>query len=132
MVIPRFISQAMQGEPLTIYGDGQQTRTFCSVHDVVRAVELLCNSSEIQSQVFNIGASGKVTIQNLAEKVIDTMQSSSTLEFIPETDLPAGFDDIRHSCPDIQKIYMKVGWEPEISLDEILNSAISDLLKSIK
>jgi UDP-glucose 4-epimerase len=129
MVIPRFISQAVCGEPLTVYGDGHQVRTFCSVHDVVRAVWMLCNAEDMCGGIFNIGAEGTITIQELAAKIVKLAQSTSVIEYIPESSLPAGFDDTNYRCPDIRKIFRAVGWKPEKSLDEILETALHDYIQ---
>jgi len=133
MVVPRFIKQALEGSPLTVYGDGQQSRCFCDVEDVVRAMIALVNSPEAIGEVFNIGSNQLITIENLAKKVLAILKdeftaSGSLLKNIPYSEVYAeGFEDIRQRQPDISKIAKFVGWKPEISLDEILRKIIKSL-----
>jgi UDP-glucose 4-epimerase len=134
MVIPRFVQQAMRGEPLTIYADGRQTRCFCNVADTVRALSLLMESPRAVGQVFNIGSQEEVTILNVAERVLQLVDKNKThskssgegrLRFIPyEEAYEAGFEDMRRRVPDISKIHQFVGWEPQLRLDSTLQSII--------
>jgi len=134
MVVPRFIKQALDGVPLTIYDDGQQSRCFCDVDDVVRAMMALVSCPQAVGEVFNIGSNELICIEDLAKKVLKIVTaefrpSSSTLKNIPYSEVYAeGFEDIRHRQPDISKIKKWVGWEPKTPLDEILRKIIKSFL----
>jgi UDP-glucose 4-epimerase len=132
MVVPRFVGQALRGKPLTVYGDGQQTRCFCNVQDVVRAIIGLAGCPEAAGQVFNVGSTEEVTILGLAEKVlhaVDTLgvqpptvrTQDERIMFVPyEEAYEAGFEDMRRRVPDVSKIKALTGWEPQLSLEETL------------
>jgi UDP-glucose 4-epimerase len=126
MVIPRFVRQALAGEPLTVYGDGLQTRCFCNVRDVVRAVLLLIENDAAEGQVFNIGSTEEISMRDLAERVKSQCKSSSDITFIPyEKVYSVGYEDMRQRVPDIEKIKGAVGWQPEISLTQTLDEIIA-------
>jgi UDP-glucose 4-epimerase len=126
MVIPRFVSQALRGEPIEVYGDGQQTRCFCDVADVVSAVVRLAEHPAALGQVFNIGSSEEVTIADLARQVIDLTNSPSVLTFIPYDQAYApGFEDMRRRVPNLDKIRNLIGFEPHHSLQDILERVIA-------
>ena len=121
MVVPRFINAALKNEPLSVYGSGDQIRCFCHVYDAVRALLLVIDSDKAIGQVFNIGNNQEVSIMELAKKVIEVTGSSSEIEQIPyEKAYPAGFEDMQRRVPDISKIKQVLGWEPAISLDQII------------
>lgn len=125
MVIPRFVEQAVAGQPLTVYGDGTQTRSFCYVEDVVRGILDLSVHPNAAGEVFNIGSSGEITIKGLAERVIELSDSPSKIVFIPYEEAYAeGFEDMQRRVPDIQKIKRWTGFEPGTPLDEILRRVI--------
>jgi len=125
MVIPRFVDQALSGCPLTIYGDGLQTRTFTYVKDVVNALMALMSSEDTVGEVFNVGGIEEITIRELAEKIISLTASSSTIEYIPyEKAFGKDFEDMLRRVPGIEKIKKTIGYEPETSLDEILRQII--------
>jgi UDP-glucose 4-epimerase len=127
MVIPRLVRQAIANEPLTVFGDGQQSRCFCHVTDVVRALVGLLDRDDAAGEVFNIGASEEVTIRELAERVIERSKSSSTVSLVPYSDAyAAGFEDMRRRVPDTAKIREFMDWRPRRSLDDILDDAIAD------
>jgi len=127
MVIPRFVRQALAGEPLTVFGDGQQSRCFCNVRDVVRAVLLLIENPDAEGQVFNIGSTEEIGMRALAELVKSRTGSSSELTFIPyQNAYNGGYEDMRQRIPDIQKIRRATGWQPEISLVQTLDEIIAD------
>jgi UDP-glucose 4-epimerase len=126
MVIPRLVRQALRHEPLTIYGDGSQSRCFCDVADVVRAIDALAQSAAAVGQVFNIGSNEEVSIAELARQIIDLTGSRSTLQFVPyEEAYGPGFEDMQRRVPDIQKIRQAIGWQPSRSLSQILERVIA-------
>lgn len=129
MVIPRLVQQALAGQPLTVYGNGQQSRCFCHVSDVVRAVLAVLHEPKAEGDVFNIGSSEEVTILQLAERVIEAAGSSSTVRLVPYEDAykDRGFEDMRRRVPDTTKIRDLVGWTPTYSLDQILSEVIEDI-----
>lgn len=121
MVIPRFVSQALRGEPITVYGDGTQSRCFCDVSDAVEAIAGLAQHAQAPGQVFNIGSSEEVTIRELAERVKVVTESCSQIEYTPYTEAYAlGFEDMRRRVPDTSRIQELLGWQPQLSLDQIL------------
>lgn len=126
MVLPRFVNQALRGEPVTVYGDGAQTRCFCHVSDVVQAmVALLDHSATGSGQIFNIGSDHEVTITGLAEQVIEQADSTSAIRHLPyDRAYPEGFEDLRRRVPDISKIRDAFGWAPSVLLPQILNDMI--------
>ena len=126
MVIPRFVLQALANEPITVYGDGSQSRCFCNVRDVVAAVLGLVDHPAAVGQVFNVGSREEVTIQELAEKVRARSGSSSKLVYIPYNQAYAvGFEDMQRRVPDLRKIRTLLGWEPRIPLDATLDEIIA-------
>lgn len=121
MVIPRFVGQALRGEPITIYGDGTQRRCFCDVADAVRAIIGLGAHPEAPGRVFNVGSQEEVTIQQLAERVRAVTGSSSELRFVSYEEAYApGFEDMQRRVPDTTRIRELIGWQPEIPLAETL------------
>jgi len=125
MVIPRFVEQALSNEPVTVYGDGQQTRSFCYVEDTVRAIVGLVEAPEAVGKIFNIGTEETVTIENLAKKVIELTKSKSEIVCVPyEKAFDGGFEDMRHRVPDISKVRDLIGYQPRYSLDMILQRII--------
>ena len=125
MVIPRFVEQALSGKPLTVYGDGKQTRSFCHVADAVEAIVTLSEKPEAVGQIFNIGSPSAITIEDLAKKVIMLTGSKSEMVYVPyEKAYERGFEDMQHRIPDISKIHRLTGYEPQYSLDTILRGVI--------
>ena len=121
MVVPRFVQAAIRGEPITIYGDGRQTRCFCHVGDVVRALIELPQHPQAAGQVFNIGSTEEVSIHELAQRVQDRSASGSELRLLPYDEAYAkGFEDMRRRVPSIEKIRHLIGWQPTKNLDEII------------
>ena len=121
-------SPALAGKPLQVYGDGGQSRCFCHVADVVRALLALLDEPAAIGEVFNIGSRRLVTIQELAELVIDRLGSSSRIEFIPyEQAYAEGFEDMRRRRPDTGKIRRLVGWSAEIPLETIIDDVAASL-----
>ena len=128
MVIPRFVGQALRGEPITVYGDGTQSRCFCDVSDAVEAIIGLAQHPEAPGQVYNIGGSEEVTIRELAERVKVVSESGSEIVHIPYTEAYArGFEDMRRRVPDTSRIQALLGWRPQLSLDQILVRVRDDL-----
>ncbi len=126
MVIPRLAQQAVHGRPLTVFGDGRQSRCFCHVLDVVAALVGLLDHPDAIGQVFNVGSSEEVTILDLAQRIIDRT-GKSTVEFIPyEQAYAEGFEDMRRRVPDTTKLRRLTGWEPSRTLDDILDDALAD------
>ena len=121
MVLPRFVNAAISNQPLTVYGDGTQSRTFCSVKDVVDALVLLMNSKESIGQAFNIGSTNEITITELAQKVIKLTNSTSEIVYKKHSEVFGDhFEEPHRRVPDISKIKKIVGWQPKQSLDEVL------------
>ena len=120
MVVPRFMRQALRGEPISVYGDGEQSRCFCHVADTVRAVAALLDEPEATvGEIYNIGATEEITINQLAQRVIEEANSTSQIEHIPYSEAYApGFEDMRRRVPDIRKLHAAIGWQPEQSLDQ--------------
>jgi UDP-glucose 4-epimerase len=130
MVLPRFVKAAITNQPLTVYGDGTQSRTFCSVMDVVDALVLLMDSKESIGQAFNIGSTNEITITELAQKVISLTNSTSEIVYKKHTEVFGDhFEEPQRRVPDISKIKMAVGWQPKTSLDEVIVE-IAEYLKT--
>jgi UDP-glucose 4-epimerase len=125
MVLPRFVQAALRDEPIAIHGDGKQSRCFCHVSDVVRALSALPKQSRAIGQVYNIGSTEEVSILELARRVKELTESRSDLRLVPYDQAYAkGFEDMRRRVPSIDKIYQLMGWRPTKSLDEILQLTI--------
>jgi UDP-glucose 4-epimerase len=125
MVVPTFVKQALTGRPITIHGDGRQTRCFADVSDVVRALVALMDHPGAVGEVFNIGSDEEVTIQSLAERVKALTQSASEIVRIPyEQAYGQGFEDMPRRVPDITKVERLIGYRPTRSLDQILQAVI--------
>lgn len=125
MVVPRFVRQALYGEALTVYGDGNQSRCFADVADVISAVTKLADHPNAIGQVFNIGNTEEITILQLAQRVLSLTGSISKIEFIPYDDAYApGFEDMYRRVPSIEKIHKLIGYSPRFSLDETLQRVI--------
>ena len=125
MVIPTFVRQALAGQPITVFGDGTQSRSFTYVGDVVRAVVALIQEPRAVGQVFNIGNSGEITMTDLAVKIKAMTGSASEIVTIPyDQAYEAGFEDMPRRVPDISRIKALVGYEPAVQLDETLRRVI--------
>jgi len=125
MVLPRFVQQALRGEPLTVYGDGTQTRCFCHVKDVVLALVRLMDYPQARGQVFNIGNAEEVSIRRLAERVIELTGSESTIRLVPfEEAYGPDFEDMQRRVPDLSKIQKAIGYAPRYTLDDIIRDII--------
>ena len=127
MVIPRFVSQALRNDPVTVYGTGEQTRCFCFVGDVVKGMVDLCNQPRAFGRVFNLGGFEEVSMKSLAERIISAAGSSSRLEFIPyDVAYEEGFEDMQRRVPDTSRAHELVGFEPSVGLDEIIRQVIDE------
>ena len=125
MVIPRFVQQALRNEPITVYGDGSQSRCFGFVGDIVSAMTALIEKPEARGDVFNIGSSEEITIQGLAEQVRELTGSNSPIVHIPYDEAYAeGFEDMPRRTPDLEKISRLTGYRPVATLADILSSVI--------
>jgi UDP-glucose 4-epimerase len=125
MVVPNFVRQALSGQPITVFGDGTQSRSFTYVGDVVRAMVALINEPRAVGQVFNVGNGREISIAALALRIKEITGSSSPIVTIPYDEAyEAGFEDMPRRVPDIAKIRALVGYEPTVELDEILTRVI--------
>jgi UDP-glucose 4-epimerase len=125
MVIPNFVRQALAGAPITVYGDGEQSRCFTHVHDVVKALIGLLDNEKCYGQVFNIGNTVEISMTNLARQVKEICQSRSEISFIPyEEAYEQGFEDMKRRVPDISKIGAAIDWKPTIALPRILGDVV--------
>jgi UDP-glucose 4-epimerase len=128
MVVPRFVRQALDGEPITVYGDGRQSRCFTDVEDAVRATLALSLAPNAVGDVFNIGTTHELTIQELAERVRALAGSVAPIRFVPyEEAYQPGFEDLRRRVPDIRKAERVAGYKPRVPLDETLHRVIAHL-----
>jgi UDP-glucose 4-epimerase len=127
MVIPTFVRQALAGQPITVFGDGTQSRSFTSVTDVVGALVRLAQHPGAVGQVFNIGSTEEISIGALAERVRTRTGSSSPIVTLPyDQAYEAGFEDMPRRVPDISKLHALIGYRPTVGLDEILDQVIED------
>jgi len=128
MVVPRFVQQALAGRPISVYGDGGQSRCFTHVRDVVEALAKLIRLPEAVGRIYNLGNNEEVTILQLAERVKALTGSKSEIKFIPyEEAYVEGFEDMRRRVPDLTRIAAAVGYKPKRSLDDILKDVIADM-----
>jgi len=132
MVVPRFVTAALAGDPIRVYSDGQQTRSFMDVEDAVEAIIRLMEEPSCVGQVFNVGSGEKTTILRLAEMVKRLTGSRSAIEFIPyEQAYDEGFEDMRYRVPDIAKLKAAIGFAPRYGIEEILSRTVEYLKKEI-
>ena len=125
MVIPNFVRQALAGQPITVHGDGTQSRSFTYVGDVVGALVKLMNEPRAIGQVYNLGNAEEITILDLAHRVRRLSNSPSEVILVPyEQAYEAGFEDMPRRVPDLRKIHDLIGYEPRVNLDEILTQVI--------
>jgi UDP-glucose 4-epimerase len=127
MVIPRLVGQAIAGDPVTVYGDGHQTRCFCHVADVVDALERLLAEQRARGEVFNVGSTAEISILDLARRIVALTGSSSEIVLTPYDEAYGrGFEDMYRRVPDIGKVGRLIGWSPTRSLDEIIADVVED------
>ena len=128
MVLPTFVRQALAGQPITVFGDGSQTRSFTYVGDVVDALVKLAGESKAVGDVFNIGSTYEVSIQDLAERVKKMTKSASPIVNVPyDVAYEAGFEDMPRRVPDITKIQSLVGFAPRMELEDIIRSVVEHI-----
>ncbi len=126
MVVPRFVSQALAGQPLTVYGDGSQTRCFCHVADVVEALFGLMTEERAYGNVFNVGSTTEISIRDLAARIIELTGSRSDISLIPYGEAYGeGFEDMYRRVPDIAKVQALLGWSPTYLLDDIIADVVA-------
>jgi len=127
MVIPRFVQQGLNGEPITVYGDGTQSRCFTHVADVVGALVALMNHPEARGQVFNIGNNEEITMLQLAERVRAATGNKSEIRMVPFSEAyTAGFEDMQRRVPDLTKIHKLIGYQPKFALKDILADVMTE------
>jgi len=125
MVVPRFVKQALAGEPIKVFGDGTQTRCFTSVHDIVEGVVDLAECDAALGEIFNIGSDEEISIGDLAETVKQVASSTSPIEFVPYDEAYGpGFEDMMRRVPDLSKIRSCIGYEQHVNLEGIIRSVI--------
>ena len=133
MVLPTFVRQALAGEPITVFGDGSQARSFCYVSDVVGAMTALMEHPEAAGEIFNIGNDVEVTIRDLAELVKKKTNSVSEVVLVPyDVAYEPGFEDMQRRCPSIKKIQKLIGYKPRVDLDGILDRVISHIREELQ
>jgi UDP-glucose 4-epimerase len=131
MVIPRFVSAALAGRQLEIHGDGTQTRCFCHVDDTIRALSTLMDTAGVDGDLFNVGSTERVSIDELAQRVLAATGSSSEIVHIPYDEVYGqGIEDMLHRQPSIEKVNRAIGWSPTRSLDEILEDVIAHIRRA--
>jgi UDP-glucose 4-epimerase len=132
MVVPRLIAQALRNDPLTVYGNGLQTRTFTGVNDVVQVFMALITNEESFGQVFNIGGIEEISMLNLAKKILALTESKSEIVLIPyEEAYQADFEDMMRRVPSVEKVAGLIGFKPHVNLDDILPEIVTFMRKEI-
>jgi UDP-glucose 4-epimerase len=125
MVLPNFVQSALLGKPITVFGDGTQTRSFCHVRDVVEALIKLMDEARAEGDVFNVGNDHEISIKDLAQRVKEMTRSPSEIEFIPyEKAYGPGFEDMQRRCPNVEKLQNLIGFKPNHDLEAIIQSVI--------
>jgi nucleoside-diphosphate-sugar epimerase len=126
MVIPRFVAAALAGRPLEIHGDGSQTRCFCHVQDTIRALAGLMEAGTLSGEIYNVGSTERVTIRELADRVLALTGSHSDVVYVPyDAVYGQGIEDMLHRQPAIEKVSAAIGWSPTRSLDDILGDVVA-------
>ena len=126
MVVPRFIQAALNNESIPVHGDGTQSRVFCHVEDVIKAVLLVIADDSTVGEVFNVGGVGETTIKQLADKIIERTNSTSSISYTPYTEAyPPGYEDMQRRVPDITKLKSTIDWEPKKDLNQIIEDIMN-------
>jgi UDP-glucose 4-epimerase len=116
------VQAALKNEPITVYGDGTQSRVFCHVQDAVQAIAAMAATEATIGDVYNVGGTGEVTIKQLAEQVLAITNSQSAITYTPySAAYPAGFEDIQRRVPDISKVKAAINWAPTKDLAQIIS-----------
>jgi UDP-glucose 4-epimerase len=132
MVVPRFVKAALSNEPVTIYGDGKQTRCFAHVYDVIDAVIAVAFAKNTPGKVINIGNDFEISINDLARKVIEETKSTSEISFVPYAEAYGeGFEDMERRVPNIDLIRDLVGWQPKRDLSTMIADISREMQKSL-
>lgn len=132
MVIPNMVERALAGQPILVYGDGEQSRCFSAVYDVVRGVMLLADHAPSHGEIYNIGTDEEITVLGLAKRIREKCGGDSEIEFVDyETIYGRSFEDMRRRVPDLKKIGAAVGYRPEITLDRLLDLTIRDICERL-
>jgi UDP-glucose 4-epimerase len=127
MVLPRFVSAALAGQPLQVYGDGTQTRCFCHVSDVITAILNLMSTPAAVGQVFNLGSDEEISIMGLAKRVIELAGSPSRIEHVSyQQAYGQSFDDLPRRVPKLDKIRSVIDFQRKYSLDQIIQSVVEE------
>lgn len=128
MVVPRFVERALRGETLDVYGDGNQSRCFCHVHDVVQALIKLIEAGNGFGQIFNVGSTEELSIRQLAELIVRRLGSSSEIRSIPYSEAYGdGFEDMRRRIPSLERIRKAINWTPTLSMNDIIDDVAADI-----
>ena len=128
MVVPRFVASALKNEPITIYGNGNQTRCFGHVSDVIDAVAAVAFSDKTIGQVVNIGNNKEISMNDLAQTIVKITNSSSEIKYVPYAEAYGeGFEDMERRVPNIDLIYELTGWMPKKNLEDIISDVAADL-----
>jgi UDP-glucose 4-epimerase len=128
MVVPRFVEQAIKGEDLVVHGDGEQSRCFCHVQDVVQALISLVDAGNCFGSIYNVGSTEEISIRALAEQIVRQTGSSSQIRLIPYSEAYGeGFEDMRRRIPSIDRIQNAVNWTPSHSMSEIIDDVVEEV-----
>ena len=131
MVVPRFVRSALKDEPISIYGDGTQSRVFCHVDDAIEALLALVGTDKTVNEVYNVGGTGEIRIKELADQVVKETKSQSSIEFISyEKAYAPGFEDMQRRVPDISKIKQELNWAPKKNLSQIITDVAAHISNS--
>jgi UDP-glucose 4-epimerase len=131
MVVPRFVRSALKNEPISIYGDGTQSRVFCHVDDAIEALIALIGNDKAINEVYNVGGTGEITIKELADTVIKETNSQSSIEFTAyEKAYAPGFEEMQRRVPDISKIKRELNWAPKKNLSQIITDVAAHISNS--
>ncbi len=132
MVIPNMIVRALRGDPILVYGDGEQSRCFSAVSDVVSGVLMLADARGTEGEIYNIGTDEEVSVKELARRIKSLCRSDSPIELVPyENVYGNSFEDMRRRVPDLTKIGRAVGYRPQVTLDQLLELAIRDMCEQM-
>jgi nucleoside-diphosphate-sugar epimerase len=133
MVIPNMITRALRKDPILVFGDGEQSRCFSAVSDVVEGAIRLSESREAEGEVFNVGSNEEISVKALAQRIQTMCGSQAGIEYVPyEQVYGRSFEDMRRRVPDLRKIHRVVGWRPQVTLDHLLEITIRDMCDQMR